>query len=333
MPLKTKTAANDNCLPDFHEFLIDDILPANEVHLIAAASGAGKSRFIFQYILSPYIKGQKVLGHDVKSVPYCYVSIDRSHAGVLRTLEQLGLDKEILNIVPMERIPNDQINVPAIIRIVKKLYPETRFIIIEGFQLINATDTRIKNEYARIGMALREATMLCGKHKITILGVCHAPKLKENESFQNPREYVAGSMGWAAYSDTTIVMIRNKKTGVVTAEVMPRNAKEETYNFRFGQDGKLEPVGSLNKSGSVTQYIVDLSAGTSIMRADLVVYAEKNFEAGKTVVDDVLKALTTNGVLDKLASPPGCYVRTGRPNLKVADVVNGDFEIEVDENL
>lgn len=329
----TKKSTKQPPLPDCDDYLIDEILPANEVHLIAAASGAGKSRFIFQHLLAPYIKGQPVLGHKVKPVPYAYVSIDRSHASLRRTLRDLGLENEIVRVVPMELISNAAINVPSIIQVVKKLYPDTRFIIIEGFQLINCTDTKIKNEYARIGLALREATVICGKQRITILGVCHAPKLKENESFQNPREYIAGSMGWAAYSDTVIVMIRNKKTGVVNVEVMPRNAKEETYQFKFGDHGRLETVGSLNKTEALTQHIVDMPVGHTFTRSDLLIYADQNLQAGKTVVDDVLKALTTNCVLEKSSTMQGTYLRTNRPHLKVADVVNGDFEVEIDENL
>ena len=315
-------------LPDFHEFLIDGILPANEVHLIGGASGTGKSRFLLQHLLAPFIKGQDVLSHTVHPVPYAYVSLDRSLASLLRTLDSLDLIGQIKNIVTMDALGNDEITVPMIVKKTLELYPEAKFIVIEGFQLIGGDDS--KAGYNRIGKALRQATMLCNKHKITILGVCHSPKLKENESFQNEREYILGSTGWASYSDTIIYLSRNKKTATISIHVMPRNEKSEVFETRFVSGGKLEFVTeSENKSDTLTAFVVALATGDTLTRADLVTWAKENLSVEKSLVDAVLRTLTTNGVLERSAAVQGTYLRTDRPNLEVAKASNGEIQVDI----
>lgn len=315
-------------MPEFHEFLIEGILPANEVHLIGGASGTGKSRFLLQHVLSPFINGLPVLGHPTNPAPYAYVSLDRSFPSLLRTLESLDLIGQIENVVTMDALGNEELNVPTIVSKTLALYSRTKFIVIEGFQLIGGDDS--KAGYNKIGKALRHATMLCNKHKITILGVCHSPKLKESESFQNEREYILGSTGWASYSDTIIYLSRNKKTATISIHVMPRNNRSEVFEARFVEGGKLEFVeGGINKSEAVTAFAVALSKGETITRIELLTWADENLKAGKTIVDDVLRVLTVNGVLERSASTQGLYIRTERPHLEVKKSSNEDIQVEI----
>lgn len=316
-------------LPEFHDFLIDGILPANEVHLIGGASGTGKSRFLLQHVLAPFIAASPVLGHAVHPVPYAYVSLDRSYPSLLRTLESLDLLGQIDNIVTMDSLGNEEINVPSIVTKTLDLYKGTKFVTVEGFQLIGGDDS--KAGYNKIGKALRQATMLCNKYKITILGVCHSPKLKENEGFQNEREYILGSTGWASYSDTIIYLSRNKKTSLVSVSVMPRNAPSETYEARFIEGGKLEFVlGGENKSDALIAFLVSLSHGETITRADVVLWAKENVEAEGSTVDRVLRRLTVSSVLEKSESVQGLYIRTARPSLEVVPASRGNITVEID---
>ena len=316
-------------LPDFHEFLIDGILPANEVHLIGGASGTGKSRFLLQHVLAPFIKNDPVLGHAVHPVPYAYVSLDRSYPSLLRTLESLDLLGRIENVVTMDELANDEISVPNIIKKTLSLYPKAKFIVIEGFQLIGGDDS--KAGYNRIGKALRQATILCNKHKITILGVCHSPKLKENEAFQNEREYILGSTGWASYSDSIIYLSRNKKTATISIHVMPRNEKSEVFETRFIEGGKLEFVepAQENKSEVLTAYLVAFPKGEVLKRGEVLSWAKENLSIEKSMVDNVLRSLTVNGVLEKSTTLQGTYLRTERPHLEVKKSSDTDISVEI----
>lgn len=316
-------------LPDFHQFLIDGILPANEVHLIGGASGTGKSRFLLQHVLAPFTQSLPVLGHDTRSTPYAYVSLDRSYPSLLRTLESLDLLGQIQNVVTMDMLTNEEINVPAIVKKTLQLYPQTRFLVIEGFQLIGGDDS--KAGYNRIGKALRHATMLCNKHKITILGVCHSPKLKENEAFQNEREYILGSTGWASYSDTIIYLSRNKKAATISIHVMPRNEKSEVFEMRFVEGGKLMFVKDAeNKAEAITGYLVSLSEGETVTRAEAITWAKVNVEAEDSTVDRALRRLMINSVLEKSTSIQGLYIRTARPSLDIVPADHQDIIVEID---
>src|SRR5215831_11507548 len=69
-------------------FVVDQIFPAREVHLIAGPSGAGKTTFMFQLIDS-WLGGGSVLGRKAHILPMCYVSCDRSRESVERTLDRI----------------------------------------------------------------------------------------------------------------------------------------------------------------------------------------------------------------------------------------------------
>lgn len=81
------------------EFLIDEIMPANEVHLICGASGSGKTTWTFQEFLAEWQAGRSVSGHASHPVPYVYIALDRTRASVTRTLERLELADSITHIL------------------------------------------------------------------------------------------------------------------------------------------------------------------------------------------------------------------------------------------
>jgi hypothetical protein len=287
------------------EFLIDGILPANEVHLLAGSSGSGKTTFLFQ-TLAAWQEGHPVLGHASYPVPYAYLSADRSSSSVNRTLQRLGLEDRITRMVCREHLPAGLTMGTALQEALSK-YPDSKAFFIEGFQTM-AGDRG--NSYTPVAALLSATTAFCAKEGLTIVGVCHSPKIKADEKFQHSREVVLGSVAWAAYSDTVIAMDQAEDTGIITVKVLPRNAAKEEFQFVFGPNGVLMPFAA-TKGGraELEMHLYSLAVGTLVTRQEML---DLGVRAGvKTrTVDSVIDAAVSEGVLERVTGLQGTYRRT-----------------------
>lgn len=288
------------------EFLIDGILPANEVHLLAGSSGSGKTTFLFQ-MLAQWQAGLPVLGHLSHPVPYAYLSVDRSSSSVKRTLQRLGLVDQITRMVCREDLPVGLTIATALASALEK-HPDSKAFFIEGFQTL-AGDRG--NSYTPVASLLSATTALCAKEGITILGVCHSPKIKADEKFQHSRELVLGSVAWAAFSDTVITMDQAEDTGVVTVKVMPRNAAKEEFQFVFGENGVLTPHTNAGGGGRATLelHLYGLGAGEEVTRQEMLDIGRRCGVATRTV-DRVIDAAVDEGILKRLHGVQGTYYRS-----------------------
>lgn len=222
---------------DSPEYLIAEILPSFEVHLLGGSSGSGKTTFLFQ-MLADWQDSKPVLGHESCPVPYAYVSIDRSRSSVVRTLTRLGLQDKITRIVSREDLPST-LSLGVVIQSARERYPDAQCFFVEGFQTLVGDKG---NSYTDVAKLLQATTQFCAEQKVTIVGICHSPKLKIEEGFQHPREMLLGSVAWAAYSDTIIIMDLDEKTKIVNCHVLPRNAASEVHPFVFmPPNGHLAP--------------------------------------------------------------------------------------------
>lgn len=289
---------------DSFEFLIDGILPANEVHLFGGSSGSGKTTFTFQVFLAEWQDGNPIFGHESHPVPYIYVSLDRSRSSVTRTLERLGLADIITRVVCQEEIPEESLTVESVIKDALVAHPDAKLIIIEGFQLLAGEKG---NGYTHVGKVLKKAARICSQRQITIIGVCHSPKMKIDEGFQHPRETIMGSASWGAYSDTIITLSLNELTGIISVHVMPRNAKSEKHEMRFGLNGVLESVVKGTKKDSICAKIEALPIGATLMRTEVLAWI-KDLGASTRTADDAIAVCLRNKVLDALGV--GVYERS-----------------------
>lgn len=304
---------------DSYEFLIDGILPANEVHLLGGSSGSGKTTLVFQ-TLAAWQNGEDVFGHTSHPVPYVYASLDRSRSSVTRTLQRLDLESAITNIVCQEELPETANTIDAVITAINKLHPTARLFVLEGFQTLIGEKG---NSYAPVASLLKRSAKICSKSQVTILGIAHSPKMKSDESFKHSRELILGSVAWGAYSDTIITVQLDESTGNIQVNVLPRNAASEVFYYVFGPQGRLISLDSAKPREAIRFKIEAVSAGSSIMRAEILQWAEAYGVSSKTA-DRVITECLKNKVLNAIS--PGIYERTHRHPLKIVD----DFHVTVE---
>lgn len=305
------------------EFLIEDILPANEVHLLGGSSGSGKTTLIFQ-VLADWQTGKPIFGHESRPVPYCYMSLDRSRSSVNRTLQRLELQPYITRLVCQEDIAEDSVTVAAVTRDALKRFPDSKLIVIEGFQLLAGDQG---NKYTSVARALKSAARICSNRKLTILGICHSPKMRLDEGFQHPREMLLGSVSWGAYSDTIITLNLDELTGIIQVTVMPRNAPPEQHEMKFGTNGKLEPFIRAGKQSQIAQRIHALSAGRPITRVEILQWGKAASISTRTC-DAAITFCLENNFLDVIGV--GIYERTQIRSHDTAPDIHPDFDVNTE---
>jgi RecA-family ATPase len=235
---KRKTKA----IPTHLEYIVADILPRYEVHLIGGPSGAGKTTLMFQ-LIEDWAQSKSVFGHDSFPTPFIYIPCDRSEDSTLRTMDRMGVTID----VPIYSLVDNNVpaNIDTIVRCaqeqlhVKSGTPITIFIDAFGTLVPGGKI----NDYATVGSWLREVNRKCKREKITIIGMGHSTKTKEGEKFDNPRQRFLGSVAWGGFVDTMIfIEPENADDPTNTSRrilVLPRNSSELCLHYHFDKTGRL----------------------------------------------------------------------------------------------
>lgn len=180
-----------------HPYLIDRILPANRIHLLAGISSSGKSRFLIPAMMM-WSAGLPICG--LKSFParWCMVCRDRPLADAQDMISKIGFD---LSEVPI---------IPAFGQHAKERYVIMEEIEKRGAKLIvwEGFDMMVKNPNNpnEVGDFLSDMTAYC-EDGLTIIGTVGVAKLKPGEVYQNPRQLVAGSTIWERSTSTNLIIV------------------------------------------------------------------------------------------------------------------------------
>jgi RecA-family ATPase len=253
-------------------FLINNVWPAEEVHLIGGPSGSGKTRFIFQLILK-WSRGEPFHKHDCHPMPFAYVSCDRSLDSVKRTLDNLSIP---LDSFPMFSDVDDKLNnLECIINKIRTLQPTTEVIFIDGF--ISLLPGGKINDYGVVSNWLKDLNRLCKRLHITIIGIVHTTKTKEGEAYLNPREQIIGSTAFAGFADAIIVLrpidVEETTTKRRRLYILSRTGAAEQFDYEFNDKGEIHPVESLppDEPGiRARSYILNLPQGSVFTYEEVV---------------------------------------------------------------
>lgn len=258
----------DNC---HQQHFIDDVFPLREVHLFAGPSGAGKTTMLMDMILA-WQKGEPWFGHATHPLPAAYISLDRSLANLRRVFDRMHINFDVFpakiltrrdyaefaadvskKIKEKTKDPNAAISpsgLPSLVSFLRhltKLHPEVRVFIVEAVQskVESARSSSPINDEAAVSKFLIDLGEFCERADVTVVGICHTPKLKEDDQYGNPRERIKGAGAWGAYSDTVVLVEPDDATDVhnVTRNVwlLPRNSAQDKFQTEY-HDGHLVRV-------------------------------------------------------------------------------------------
>jgi hypothetical protein len=216
-------------------FLIQNLLPACELSLMAGPSGAGKSRWLFDTVLR-WQRGEDVLGYSSYPTEWLYVSSDRSRASVTRTFEDMGIDPKDIPLLPAWDM---ELEFNGILDEIEKRKPG--LAIVESFGSFvdpPANGRGVKQHILRSARFMRRTGT-------TIWGVVESPKLKPFERYENPRQRISGAAAWGHFSETIFLLEPSNpklpQDPGRTLYVCPRNGAGMTIDMFFDLKGHLNP--------------------------------------------------------------------------------------------
>jgi hypothetical protein len=231
---------SDPSLPQpFHEHIIDSLMPRREVHILAGASGVGKSTLMFQ-LVDLLTNGEEVFGHPSHPVSIGYLCADRSDADLARTFERVRVKTQIprYSIFTNDKFKDTHSATDAIRRLLL-LHPEVNFVILDAV----STFVENVNSAREVGNFLKSLTALAQANNITILLIHHTAKTKKDSGYSTPREKMAGCGAWGGYSNLNLILDAKDSSDPSDPYrilyVCPRNSTNFTIDYMLDSEGML----------------------------------------------------------------------------------------------
>ena len=116
------------------------------------------------------------------------------------------------------------------------------------------------NNYSIVAKWLAGLQRYCRKMGITIIGACHTTKTKEGEKFTNPRQRIAGSVAWAGFSETVLIiepLDDEKAKDKRLVHILPRNHAGENMILKFNAIGQLTLPDKVAQAQTITSFVMD----------------------------------------------------------------------------
>jgi hypothetical protein len=183
------------------EWLIDDILPAHEIHLIVGPDGERGKRSTFTIqMIADWAQGKQVFnGFASHPVPFVYICYGRTPGATRRAIKNLRIGVNFKTAFLTGAEAKDLTNV---VMRAQQVEPEVRLIILDSISALcpGGRDNRIAAEM------LNRLQDLCTHCGITILGVASYPKAKAGEQYPNVRDRISGGGAFSQFAETVIAI-------------------------------------------------------------------------------------------------------------------------------
>lgn len=288
------------------KFLIDKILPLDEINLLSGGSGTNKTTLI-SYILQRWSRGEQVFGFDSYPAPWVYISLDRSLSETEDRLISSGLDLSNAAFYSLDE--KETILLSDFDCLIK---PEHRLIIIESVvRLMSAKENQ--NDLSSTSRVLARLKKWTRKDHRSLLFTSWDSKARTTEgTFENARERVAGSVAWGGMSSTVLNMARNGPDNRILT-VSSRYCQEFNKYFKIDEEGgNLIETASPEEQGSdaFTQTLLDTPIGKSLPLEVVRAIAEQ-FKIAERTWKRKMSELIQNGSFINEAEVgfPGSYKR------------------------
>jgi len=271
------------------EWLVEQILPAGEFHIIGGPSGGGKTTLCSQLMME-WSAGRPVFGYTSHPRPFVYISLDRGERSLIRTLRRCGIDtKTFPYICGLGTGTGSAQKAPTclddLLKLILAKFPDVLnpknpgLIIIEGISTLMPSKAKA-NDYNETFRFYAYLSAWCNETGVTVIGMMHSPKMKESERYLNPRQRLMHSVAIGAIAETIILSEPSfespiKLDRIVT--VLPRNAPEQEFHMRLDEHGMHQPVpvseepkGELKASQKFDLYIAGLEVGTEFTTGNIL---------------------------------------------------------------
>jgi hypothetical protein len=285
------------------------VMPLGRIHILAGASGTGKTRWLFQ-LIDAMAKGEDFMGYKTQWHPMVYCAFDRQVDEQEETMRAVGLDP---GIVPHEwlrvpDLPRDQgqkdRRLEEIVRGLINKYPATKIFIFDALYILAAHGQM--NNYVIMAEWLQRIGEMCREQGITVIGVVHSSKQRKGNEITDPRYAAQGSVATGGFTSCQVVAespsTEDPEKRLI--HIYPRNAPQATFPLVMNNKGILVP--DLGDEDSKI-YFLETRVFGGLKEGKLIAFAEI-WEACRK---SGMSKSTLNRYLDKLIDQ-GKIVKSGR---------------------
>ena len=286
--------------------IIDSILPAGEVSILAGASGAGKTTLIM-HMLTALQSNVPVWGHGIKKdLRIGYIAADRTWRSYQKTAKLANLDLDTLKVRALiddpaidldlfEKSPIDELE-----RLIRSMLP-VDLVVVDPLVVFLGVDT---NKYHLNAARLIRLNKLCLANNLTILGTHHATKARSDYSFKRPQDRISGTSALLGFTSTQLFLAAPEETGrtdnLYEWHVISHHAPAKVLTFTR-ENGSFEYVGSESTAPQPLEdrmlalFLIDSSSPLTrqFVQSSLATYSSQ------PTIDRLLKKLLEMQVLEK----------------------------------
>jgi hypothetical protein len=319
-PLRSHLVSNDELMeraPDFVEWLVNDILTANELFLLAAPPRGGKS--LFAMGLSRAVAcGTKFLDRPTMQGPVIYVNLEDADAKIKERVEAQqwpeGVPVHWLDAFKLSQLDD-------LIEIIEDIQP--RLVVLD-------TMTRIRSEgvsesSAEIGLVL-EPLQECAKRCNTcILLIHHTKKINVDEGdLLEAADQIRGSSAIRATCRGTLVIAPGKESYRLVAEngfgKHDLAVRIDVNTLEWKLLGKWSPVVNLDMKTKALEYLNKVGQATCEQISMETASPMKSMHVA-------LSRLVADGLIEKHGNRRGAvYVRPIQLIQQLNSVLNSENE-------
>jgi hypothetical protein len=301
-----------------HEYMVEGLLPLNEVHIIAGETGAGKSTWLFDF-LDTWQHEKPVFGRKSHWLPYVIFVNDRSEAGMLRTLERMGLHPKAFPIKSLLGSGN-KLSLVQKIEAFHDKNPSLKIVFIEGLHV----GQQEGNDYGEASAVMQQLNALCQKRKLTIIATTHVSKVNASKGATD-RTSIIGSSATPGMCETVFVLRKDsKKPGRVFLTVHPRNEGTLYRAYKWTNDGRLIETDEKEEQKRIVKYLNQLETET-FKTADVEAFYEKRFKVGRdTAKKELREALDENMIARCIDDRTGKEIKGHYRKLDWQDDLDGE---------
>lgn len=278
------------------EYLVDGLLPMNEVHVIAGETGAGKSTWLFDNFISPWQHEQAVLGRRSHWYPYVVFVNDRTKAGMIRMLQRLKLNPRQF---PIEStITGDDLTLFQKIEKFHDANQALKVVFIEGLHV----GQKDGNDYGESSQVMQKLNALCQKRRLTVIATTHVSKANAQQG-GGDRTAIIGSSATPGMCETVFVLTKQKH-GRVKLTVHARNERSFSQLYKWTEEGKLVETDETEDQDRFVRYLNQLPTET-FKTEDAVQFYKKKFDLERDTVQKEIRRALDNEWIEKLTDEKG----------------------------
>ena len=215
-----------------HEFIVEGLLPKG-LNIISGASKIGKSWLVL-WLANKVANGVDVWGLKTNQCDVLYLSLEDTYERLQDRLYKLniGAPQNLRFVLTANKIGDGLME--QLDDFVEK-YPNTKFIIIDTFQMIrNPNSSAFRSGmYAGDYADVAELKHFADEKKLCILLVHHVRKMKDAD---DPFNEVSGSTGISGAADTNMILKRERNSNLGKLIATGRDIEYQEVTLRFNND-------------------------------------------------------------------------------------------------